>query len=82
LKVFAWKPEVMKWLFDEKQLLSGISLTNIPVSCVAQDAHLTTALSQYSGIQKIKVQENTKVTHQSPGFRNVFQFGLLSEKIM
>ncbi len=65
VKVFAWKPRVFKWLFDEKNLLSGLMLTDVPVSCAHADAeNFKQAFSQFPGIKNIKIQENSKVIHE------------------
>ena len=65
LKVFAWKPRVFKWLVDEKNLLSGMMLTDVPVSCAHDDSeNFKQAFSQFSGIKSIKIQENSKVIHE------------------
>lgn len=66
VQVFAWRPAVFKWLFDEKQLLSGILLENIPARCASEDFEsFRQSMLSFSGIQKLKVQANSKVTCRS-----------------
>jgi hypothetical protein len=50
-----------RWLTDAS-LLSGISVSCIPASCAAEDFELLKEyLSQFSGIQKVKVQLHSVV---------------------
>ena len=63
LKVFAWRPKVIRWLYDDNNLLSGICLADIPASCVEHDKEkLCESLFKFSGIKTIKVSNNTKVS--------------------
>lgn len=62
-QTFAWKPRVFKWLVDDRNFLTGISLSEIPVRCTVGE-HLDSFLQYMAsipGVFKTKVVENQKV---------------------
>jgi hypothetical protein len=74
-KVFPWRPKMVKGLTGAGNLLSGILISEIPASCATHDLEtFKAALSQFSGIQKVKVQAHSLVMNMKLFIQNVTMY--------
>jgi hypothetical protein len=63
-KVFPWNPHLVKELAGPDNLLTGLQIADIPLSCAAGDdlSLFKDSLSIFSGLQKVKVQAHSMVS--------------------